>query len=104
MDESIEIYGNILLDDNIIEGATKESPICLEYYKIHNDNEKHSKKPYGIGIMKTYHNKTQTNMEKTEFSHIFRKEKEVDNMLKLLIENAVTPVSLKDVLEDFVLV
>ena len=41
-------------------------------------------------------------MEKSEFNHIFTQEKEADSMLKLLIRNKVTPVSLREILEDFV--
>ena len=40
-------------------------------------------------------------MEKSEFSHIFSQEQEAEKMLQLLIENKVTPVALRDVLEDF---
>ena len=43
-------------------------------------------------------------MEKSEFSNIFIKEQEADNMLKMLIKNKVTPISLRYILEDLILV
>ncbi len=104
MEKSVEVYGNISIDNCIAKGVTKEFPINLEYYKIHYNMPKSETKPYGIGIIKTHEDGVETIMEKSEFNHIFSKEKEADNMLKLLIENRVTPVSLRDILEDYVLV
>lgn len=104
MEKTVEVYGSISVEDCIAEGVTKEFPINLKYYKIHNNVLKNEEKAYGIGIIKTYENNIETSIEKSEFSHIFSKEKEADNMLKLLIENKVTPISLRYILEDFVLV
>ena len=46
----------------------------------------------------------ETEVEKREFNHIFSKENDANNMLELLIRNKVTPITLKDILKDFVLV
>ena len=102
MEKSVEIYGNISITEGIGERVTQEFPINLEYYKIHNNVPKNKEKPYGIGIIKTYEDEIETIMEKSEFNHIFTHEKEADSMLKLLIRNKVTPVSLREILEDFV--
>ncbi len=104
MEKSVEVYGNISINDSIVKGVSKEFPINLEYYKIHYNMQKNETKPYGIGIIKTHEDGIETMMEKSEFNHVFSKEKEADNMLKLLIENKVTPISLRDILEDYVLV
>ena len=104
MEKTVEICGSIDICDCINEGVTKEFPINLEYYKIHNNELENEAKPYGIGIIKTYQDKVETIMEKSEFKNIFSKEQEADNMLKLLIKNKVTPISLKDILKDFVLI
>lgn len=103
MDKSVEVYGNVSIGNCITEKVTKEFPINLEYYKVHS-NISQNGKPYGIGIVKTYEDEIETIMEKSEFSHIFNREKDADNMLKILIKNKVTPVCLRDILEDFVLV
>ena len=60
--------------------------------------------PYGIGVIKTYSDELETEVEKREFNHIFSKENDANNMLELLIRNKVTPITLKDILKDFVLV
>lgn len=104
MEKSVEVYGNIAITDCITEGVTKEFPINLEYYKIRNNVPQNEAKPYGIGIIKTHQDEIETTMEKSEFSHIFSQEKEADNMLNLLIKNKVTPISLRYILEDYILV
>lgn len=104
MEKSVEVYGNIAINECITEGITEEFPINLEYYKIHNYIPENEEKPYGIGIIKTHKDEKETSMEKSEFSHIFSQEKEADSMLSLLIKNKVTPVSLRNILEDFILV
>lgn len=104
MSKSVKVYGNVCIDKCIERGITKEFPINLEYYKTHNNISENQSKPYGIGIVKTYKDNIETTMEKSEFNHIFSKEKEADNMLKLLIDNKVTPISLRDILEDFILI
>lgn len=102
MENSIKIYGNIEINDEF-EGLNN-NPIRLEYYKIYNNMEPKNIKPYGIGIIKTYCSDMEVNIEKREFNNIFSKEKEADNMLDLLIKNEVTPITLRDILEDFVIV
>ena len=75
-----------------------------KYYKICNNKKKSTEKPYGIGVIKTYSDELETEVEKREFNHIFSKENDANNMLELLIRNKVTPITLKDILKDFVLV
>lgn len=99
MERSIKIYGNTEIDNKGEE--IPYNPIKLEYYKTYSDK---NQKPYGIGVIKTWNNEVETDIEKREFNHIFSKENEADNMLELLLKNKVTPITLKDILEDFVLV
>ena len=101
MEKSVEVYGSVSISDCITRGVTEEFPINLEYYKIYTRMPKNVEKPYGIGIIKTHEDTVETCMEKSEFSHIFSQEQEVDKMLELLIENKVTPVTLRDILEDY---
>lgn len=101
MEKSVEVYGSVSINDCVTEGVTKEFPINLEYYKIYTRMPKNVEKPYGIGIVKTHEDTVETCMEKSEFSHIFSQEQEADKMLKLLIKNKVTPVTLRDILKDF---
>ena len=77
--------------------------IYLEYYKNRNEEEIiNDEKPYGVTIIK----KTQTGkllvIEEKEVTNIINKEKEADNILKLLVAYKVTPIGLDDVLQDLV--
>ena len=101
MEKSVEVYGSVSICDCITKGVTEEFPINLEYYKIHTCMPKNVEKPYGIGILKTHEDTKESCMEKSEFSHIFSQEQEADKMLKLLIKNKVTPVTLRDIIEDY---
>lgn len=102
MEGNVETYGNaeILYDEENLLNI----PIKLEYYKTYSNKGEKYNKPYGIGVTKTIKNEIESNVEKREFSNIFSKENEADNMLELLLKNKVTPIELKDILEDFVLV
>lgn len=100
--KDIKIYGNVELNRKL-EGL-EYNPIQLEYYKIYNSEKQNNRKPYGIGVIKRCSNEIEVDIEKREFNHIFSQENDADNMLELLLKNKVTPVSLRDILEDFVLV
>lgn len=99
MEKAVEVYGNTEINNKGEE--ITYSPIQLEYYKTYNNE---NKKPYGIGVIKTCSNEIETDIEKREFNHIFSKENEADNMLEVLLKNKVTPITLRDILEDFVIV
>jgi len=90
--------------NNRKEEIIGENLTQLQYYKIYDGDETKCEKPYGIGITKTCYNEIERNVEKCEFNYIFKKENEADDMLKILIRNKVTPVNLREVLEDYVLV
>lgn len=100
MEETIKMYGDIEIENELDEILS--GPIQLQYYKTYNDVRK--QKPYGIGVIKTYCNEIETDIEKREFNHIFSKENDANNMLEVLMKNKVTPITLKDILEDFILV
>lgn len=101
LEKAIKVYGNTEID---IKEEIAHSPIKLEYYKTYNEKQQNNNKPYGIGVIKRCSNEIELEMEKREFNHIFSKENDADNMLELLLKNKVTPIELKDILEDFVLV
>lgn len=96
------MYGSVSTCDWTGKGVTKRFPVNLEYYKIHTCMPKNVEKPYGIGIIKTHEDTEESCMEKSEFSHVFSQEQEAEEMLKMLIENEVTPVALRDILEDYI--
>lgn len=62
MEKSIEVYGNIEIKDELDEKIN--NPIQVEYYKICNNKKKSTEKPYGIGVIKTYSDELETEVEK----------------------------------------
>ena len=102
MGRDVKVYGNTEIKHAI--GERGYNPIQLEYYKIYNSEKQGERKPYGIGVIKRCSNEIELDVEKREFNHIFSKENDADDMLELLLKNKVTPTSLRDILEDFVLV
>lgn len=99
MEKAIKIYGNAEINNN--EEKATYNPIQLEYYKTYNNT---NQKPYGIGVTKTCTTEIEVDIEKREFNHIFTQENEADSILEVLLTNKVTPITLKDILEDLVLV
>ncbi|MCI9038964.1 MAG: hypothetical protein HFJ29_03710 [Clostridia bacterium] len=102
MEKSVEVYGSVSTCDWIGKGVIKRFPVNLEYYKIHTCMPKNVEKPYGIGIIKKHEDTEESCIEKSEFSHVFSQEQDAEDMLKMLIENEVTPVALRDILEDYI--
>lgn len=102
MGKDIKIYGNVEINNRL--ERLEYNQIQLEYYKIYNSEKQNDRKPYGIGVIKRCSNEIEIDVEKREFNHIFSKENDADNMLELLLKNKVTPIALRDILEDFVLV
>ncbi len=99
MEKAVKVYGNAEINNKDEERTY--NPIQLEYYKTYSNK---NQKPYGIGVIKTCTNEMEVDVEKREFNHIFSKENEADSMLEVLLKNKVTPIALRDILEDFVLV
>lgn len=85
-------FGKTTINNEDAEQANFDR-MYLEYYKNVNEREiKKDEKPYGVTIIK-----------KTQIGKILEiEEKEVKNILKLLVEYKVTPIGLDDVLQDLV--
>ena len=80
-----------------------EYPIKLEYYKTQT-NEENVKNvndiKYGIEVIKTSYIEEKVNVEKTCIPEIIKDEVRVENILNILKENKVTPVSAEYIIED----
>lgn len=74
-------------------------PIKLEYYKIE-ERCNNYESVYGIEIMKTEYIDNIGRTENEIIKKITTNEKTVDEILKILKKNEVTPVTLKEILED----
>lgn len=97
-------YGGMFIPKEYLKEAGIEYPIKLEYYRIMEDSIicDSEKKLYGIEIIKTEYKSNKTNMETKGVKYVTNNIKEIDKMLQLLKENYVTPVTLKEVVEDLV--
>ena len=80
-----------------------EYPIKLEYYKTQT-NEENVKNindiKYGIEVIKTSYIEEKVNVEKTCIPEIIKDEARVENILNILKENKVTPISAEYIIED----
>ncbi len=94
-----QVYGKTTL---IAEELYKSYPIELEYYETKSRTK--TGKIYGIGITKRYTDDKEVSVEQKEFNNIMSKEIEVKKLLQMLLVNKVTPITLKDVLQDLVIV
>ena len=75
----------------------------LEYYKTISKvfiNE--GKETYGIGIVKKCRNNGKEKFESREINNILVEEKQTEKLLKILVDNKVTPIALDDVLTDLI--
>ncbi len=92
-------FGSIFINRDELEVAGINYPIKVEYYKITNEEEKikQNKLIYGIQIIKTEY-KDKIGVEQSKVEHITNSEKEIEQILGLMKNNQVTPISLEDVI------
>ena len=78
-------------------------PIKLEYYKTQT-NEENVKNvndiKYGIEVIKTSYIEEKVDVEKTCIPEIIQDEAKIENMLNILKEHKVTPISAPYIIED----
>ena len=101
MDSIREFYGETTIDEKDSEELNLGEKIKLEYYKTISKlfiNE--GKETYGIGIVKKCRNNGKEKFESREINNILVEEKQTEKLLKILVDNKVTPIALDDVLTD----
>jgi len=80
-----------------------EAPFSLEYYILEDDIDFKSKKRiYGIEIIKTEEQNGIKLKEKKSIEGISSSENIIFGIIKMLDSNLVTPITLKDVIEDMI--
>ena len=96
--ENSDLYGKVHMKEN--------AGVVLEYYLISEKiSESYSElKSYGVRINKISHydggGKT---VEMKQINNIFYRKPDAEEFLKYIMKNQVTPVSLRDVAEDYVI-
>ena len=95
-------YGGTFIDKELLEGAGKNYPIKLEYYKNINEDEliggKNSK--FGISVVKTEYLPENTKVETKNIKYLTNDEKEIEKVLETFKRNQVTPIAVEDVICD----
>lgn len=92
-------FGGVFIDENKLSEEGIEYPIKLEYFRTVRNKENVENK-YGIQVVKTEYLDDDINIESKEIKYITNIQEKVDELLSLLKENEVSPVSVEDILED----
>lgn len=96
-------YGKTLLDAKDIRDTNIKNRIELEYYRT--KKKKHhflreDTETYGIEVVKKEYQGKRINVEKEKIDKISNKKASIDSILNTLRKFKVTPIALKDVIED----
>ena len=96
-------FGSTFIDREKLEEENINYPIKLEYYKIINEDElnKNNATKFGINIIKTEYIKENTKVEEKSIKYISNDEQKINEILDVLKQNKVTPISLEDIIIDF---
>lgn len=98
-----ELYGEAIIDSRDSEELNIGERIKLEYYKtISKLFANGNRETYGTGIVKKYKDTKKEKIESREINNILLEEKQTEKLLKILINNKVTPIALDDVLTDLI--
>ena len=94
---------DIFIEKEKLQVAGVKYPIKLEYYKIINEDEFINKNnaKYGIKVVKTEYIENNTKTEEKTLKYLSSNEQKVNEILKVLEKNEVTPIGLEDVICDF---
>lgn len=96
-------FGSTFIDRGKLEEEHINYPIKLEYYKIINEDElnKSNATKFGINVIKTEYIKDNTKVEEKAIKYLSNDEQKINEILNVLKQNEVTPISLEDVIMDF---
>ena len=92
-------FDGIFIDKNRLLEEGIKYPVKIEYVKTITGKENVENK-YGIEIVKTEYKDGNIKVESNEVPNITNNLNEADRILALLRDNEVTPIAMKDVLDD----
>ncbi len=96
-------YGNTFLEVKELKDSNIKNRIELEYYrtkKRKNHFLRENSETYGIEIVKKEYEGRRVNIEKEKIDRISSTKTSIDSILSKLKKFKVTPIALKDVIED----
>lgn len=95
-----KLYGETSINEEDSDDPNRRFSIYLKYYKTRVILEKSNEKKYGIEITKEEVEGKNKTKEKTAAKYLSDSEQVIDRLLKLLVENKVTPIATNDILSD----
>ena len=94
-------FDGIFIDHEKLEAEDIEYPIKLEYYKTTAEKENVDAK-YGIEIVKKKYINGNIISKSSRLENITNDTSKVYEILKIFRDNEVTPIGMRDVLEDII--
>lgn len=92
-------FGGIFIETSKLKEEGIRYPIKLEYYKLTDEN--HNDTTYGIELVKKEYKSKQIQIEKEQIKSLSTDECKIERMLELFKKNEVTPISAKEIIDDF---
>lgn len=92
-------YGDTYINEEELRKIGINYPIKIEYYKTYKQDEIENT-IYGIEIVKRSYLEGNTNIEKRTIKNVNKNDHIINKILKILKENAVTPISAQEVIDD----
>lgn len=93
-------YSGIYVSNELLAQNGKDYPIRLEYYRIKNE-ETNERENYGIEVVKTEYIDGKPNVETETIENITDNERTVNQFLDCLKHGCVTPVTTKEIVQDY---
>ena len=91
-------FAGIFIDKERLKENNINYPIRLEYYKT-----KNTKNEYGIEVVKTEYREGFIKYENDAVTKVTTEEDKINNMIYKLKENLVTPIELKEVVNEMMI-
>ena len=97
MEYKKSLFGRTVIESSDYDDVSDD--IELEYYETHNIAGKNNRK-YAIEVVKSEEKSERFNIESKIVNNISNEENKIKSLLKILMLNKVTPISVDDVISD----
>lgn len=93
------------MERNILYKSQMIEDMQIDYHIIaQNISEEHCDlESYGVKIIKTvYGDGGGKSIESSQINNIFYRKRDIEKFMELIVRNSVTPITLRDVVEDYI--
>lgn len=94
-----KFYDGIFMDKDKLKKVGIFYPIKVEYYKL---KEEGNIDIFGIEVIKTEYKNNDVLIEKEDIKRLTSDEDEANHILDILKENEVTPIIVREVVQDYI--